>query len=69
VYAELGEIITGKKAGRSDDREITLFKSVGIAVEDIATAAYVFEQAECMGLGVPMQLDGNAADVQKRRSA
>jgi alanine dehydrogenase len=58
VHAELGEIITGRKEGRSSDREITVFKSVGIAVEDIATAAYVYEQAVAKGLGTHVALNG-----------
>ena len=69
VYAELGEIVTGRKTGRASDREITLFKSVGIAVEDIAAAAYVFDQAESRGLGTPMAFDGEMASLQNRRGA
>ena len=61
VYAELGEVVTGRKEVRSGDREITLFKSVGIAVEDVATAAYVYEQARARQFGTPMTLDGTAA--------
>lgn len=60
LHAELGEIITGKKEGRTGDREITMFKSVGIAVEDIATAAYVYEQAMAKGLGTSMTLEAVA---------
>jgi alanine dehydrogenase len=40
IDVELGDIITGKKPGRQNDREITLFKSVVMAVEDIATATF-----------------------------
>ncbi len=36
IYAELGEIIAGQKKGRTDDDEITLFKSVGLAIQDAA---------------------------------
>lgn len=60
VHAELGEIITGRKEGRSNDREITVFKAVGVAVEDIATAAHVYEQAVANGLGTHVTLDGKA---------
>jgi alanine dehydrogenase len=60
VHAELGEIITGRKEGRSNDREITVFKAVGVAVEDIATAAHVYEQAVAKGLGTHVALDGKA---------
>jgi alanine dehydrogenase len=56
VHAELGEVITGRKVGRSSGSEITLFKSVGIAVEDIATAAYVYEQAIAKDLGARLAL-------------
>jgi len=59
VYAELGDIVTGRKPGRTTGREITVFKSVGIAIEDIATAAYVYEQAEAQGLGTPMTFNGS----------
>lgn len=62
VHAELGEIITGRKEGRSSDREITVFKAVGIAVEDIAAAAHVYEQAVAKGLGTHVALDGKARD-------
>jgi ornithine cyclodeaminase/alanine dehydrogenase-like protein (mu-crystallin family) len=58
VYAELGEIVTGKKQGRATDREVTIFKSVGIAVEDIATAVHVYEQAKLKGLGTQVALNG-----------
>ena len=58
VHAELGEIITGRKEGRSSDREITIFKSVGIAVEDIAIGAYVYKQALLKGLGTVVELNG-----------
>jgi alanine dehydrogenase len=50
-YAELGEIITGKKKGRVDDREITLFKSNGLAIQDTATAKLVYDKAVASGIG------------------
>ena len=62
-------VVTGKKEGRTSDAEITLFKSVGIAIEDIATAAYVLEQAELKGLGTPMMFDGDTAGLQNGRDA
>lgn len=42
VYAELGEVIAGTRAGRRSADEITLFKSVGVAVADLASAALVY---------------------------
>ncbi len=51
VVAELGEILTGKAAGRTSAAEITLFDSLGLAVEDLAAAHYVYERAEREGVG------------------
>ena len=45
VYAEIGEVVTGAKRGRESAGEITLFKSVGIAIEDVATAELVYRKA------------------------
>ncbi|MGI8956141.1 MAG: ornithine cyclodeaminase family protein [Chthoniobacterales bacterium] len=45
IFAELGEVLAGKKPGRESDKELTLYKSVGVAVEDIASAALVYERA------------------------
>jgi alanine dehydrogenase len=56
VYAELGEIVSGAKPGRTNPDEITFFKSVGIAVQDVATASRALQAAESMGLGVEVDL-------------
>lgn len=56
IYAELGDLITGTKDGRSSDREITLFKSVGLALQDAATAAKVYELAREKGVGSEVEL-------------
>ena len=45
VFAEIGEVVAGSKSGRESDEEITLFKSVGVAVEDIAAASLVYRKA------------------------
>jgi ornithine cyclodeaminase/alanine dehydrogenase-like protein (mu-crystallin family) len=45
MFAEIGEVIAGSRAGRETADEITLFKSVGVAVEDVATAALVFRKS------------------------
>ena len=44
VFAEIGEVVSGAKSGRESDEEITLFKSVGVAVEDIAAADLVYRK-------------------------
>jgi ornithine cyclodeaminase/alanine dehydrogenase-like protein (mu-crystallin family) len=48
---ELKEIVVGNKPGRKDDNEITLFKSTGLALWDVAAAGYVYRQAQERGLG------------------
>ena len=45
IFAEIGEVFGGKKAGRQSPGEITLFKSVGVAVEDLASAELVYQHA------------------------
>ena len=47
VHAELGEIVTGHKPGRTDATEITLFDSTGVAIQDVAAAAWAYERACC----------------------
>jgi ornithine cyclodeaminase/alanine dehydrogenase-like protein (mu-crystallin family) len=56
IYGEIGEIAAGQKAGRSSEEEITVFKSVGNAVQDLAAAARVLETAERLNLGVEVEL-------------
>ena len=51
IRAELGEILTGKAEGRRSRDEITLFKSLGIAIEDLASAQFLFERARIAGKG------------------
>ena len=52
VYAELGEVVAGKKSGRESDEEIIIFDSTGMALQDVAAAALVSEKAERQGSGV-----------------
>jgi len=56
IYAELGEIAAGLKPGRKLPEEITLFKSVGVAVQDVAAASAVLEAARRLGLGSEVAL-------------
>jgi alanine dehydrogenase len=56
IYAELGEIVAGRKPGRASSEEITLFKSVGVAVQDVAAAGAVLEAARRLGLGTEVAL-------------
>lgn len=52
VYAELGEIVCGKKPGRTSAEEITVFDSTGMALQDVASAALVYEKAMTAGKGI-----------------
>ncbi len=56
VSTELGEVITGAKAGRTSADEITLFNSVGIAMQDLAIGALILERARAKGIGVEVDL-------------
>jgi ornithine cyclodeaminase len=51
IVAEIGELLIGAAKGRRDDREVTLFKSLGIAVEDLACAQWLYEQARAEKVG------------------
>lgn len=51
IQAELGEIVTGRQAGRTDNSQITLFKSVGLAVQDAAAARLAVHNARQSGFG------------------
>jgi alanine dehydrogenase len=56
MYAELGEIVIGKKPGRDNESEITLFKSNGLAIQDVATAKLVYDKAIEAGIGADIQI-------------
>lgn len=51
VHAELGELVAGIKPGRNSPDQITLYKSVGVAVQDAAAAALVLVAAHKQGIG------------------
>ena len=54
VHAELGQIIAGKKPGRTNDEEIILFDSTGMALQDVAAASIVYERALDEGYGTTL---------------
>jgi alanine dehydrogenase len=56
IWAELGEVIAGKKAGRASDDEITVFVSTGLALQDAVTASLVYRRALERGVGVKARL-------------
>jgi ornithine cyclodeaminase/alanine dehydrogenase-like protein (mu-crystallin family) len=51
IRAELGEVLSGTKPGRTSNDEITLFKSLGLAVEDLAAAEYLYSKSKETGAG------------------
>jgi ornithine cyclodeaminase len=57
VSDELGEVLAETRAGRSDPAEITIYQSCGIAIQDVAAAALVYERAVAAGLGVEVELE------------
>ncbi|MEO0017539.1 MAG: hypothetical protein RLZZ522_822 [Verrucomicrobiota bacterium] len=56
IRAELGEIVAGTKPGRTDPEAVTFFKSVGIAIQDLAAASRVLANAEQLGIGTEVAL-------------
>jgi alanine dehydrogenase len=56
LHAKLGEIVTGQRPGREADVEITVYKSTGMAIQDVATAKRVYELAKEKGIGVEMSI-------------
>jgi ornithine cyclodeaminase len=58
LIGEVGEVIIGKVDGRSSNAEITLFKSQGLAVEDLAAAYHAYAKAEANGLGTWVEFSG-----------
>ena len=56
VHAEIGELVAGTKPGRADDEQITLYKSVGVAVQDAAAAALAVRAARERGAGRELEL-------------
>jgi alanine dehydrogenase len=56
IYAQIGEILTGKKEGRISDEEITIFDSTGLGIQDVAVGDAVYRKALNTGLGMKLLL-------------
>lgn len=54
IYAELGEIVAGKKKGRTSSDEITMFKATGLAIQDVGTASKVYALAKAKKVGITL---------------
>ena len=55
-YADLGEIVSGKKAGRERDNERIICINLGLALDDMATAILIYNKARKMGIGTNLEL-------------
>lgn len=56
IHGELGQIISGKLTGRENEHEVTVFKSVGLAIADIVIAKYFYDKAFKNKVGVTVDL-------------
>lgn len=54
IHAEIGEVLSGAKSGRQSTTQVTVFDSSGIAIQDLAAAYYIYQQAVETGFGVSM---------------
>ncbi len=57
IVAEIGEVLRDPAKGRRDDREITIFKSLGLGIEDLAAAAHAYAKASARGVGSRIEFD------------
>lgn len=62
IQGEIGDLLLGKDPGRGTPDEVTLFKSLGLAVEDLVTARWLLDQARATGRGVEVEIGGSAED-------
>jgi ornithine cyclodeaminase len=58
ALTEIGEVIAGVRPGRTGARDITLFESQGMAIQDLAVAAHLLKLASDRGVGSPLELGG-----------
>ena len=58
ILGELGEVLIGRIRGRTGPADLTVFKSLGLAIEDLAAAHHVLQRAEATGTGLVAELGG-----------
>jgi len=56
IHAEIGDVLSGAKSGRRSADEITIYKSVGIAIQDVAAASLVYRKALKQGIGTKVDI-------------
>jgi len=59
IRGEIGEVLLGQIAGRTSPEQVTLFKSLGLAVEDLAAAHHIYQKALEKGKGMAVELGGS----------
>ena len=59
IRGEIGELLMGRIKGRQSRQDVTLFKSLGLAVEDVAAAHHVYQKAKVAGIGISIELGGH----------
>ena len=62
IKGDLGDVLLGKIKGRESGDEITLFKSLGLAVEDVASAHHIYNKALEQNMGIAVELGGSRHD-------
>jgi ornithine cyclodeaminase len=62
IIGDIGELLLGKIPGRQSENDITLFKSLGLAVEDVASANHIYKKALEKGVGIAVELGGGRHD-------
>jgi ornithine cyclodeaminase len=62
VRGELGEVLLGTVSGRTEPEEITMFRSLGLAVEDVASARFLYDEARVAGVGTWAPLGGTRGE-------
>ncbi len=63
IYGEIGEIVLGRKPGRTSPGEITVFASTGVAIQDIAVAEIVYRKAVIQGFDTKIDLTGPTLEL------
>lgn len=58
IRGDLGALLIGAEPGRTSPREVTLFKSLGLAIEDLAAARHIYDKGVALGTGVWISLGG-----------
>ncbi len=57
--AEIAELVSGQRAGRRNDQEITYYKSIGVPIQDLVTAQHIARDAEQRGIGIEVEIGGD----------